>query len=191
VGLLIPGRRIGRADIDAIRARGAPFLRVAILAGQYDQANVATARSVRQAFAVAGHSVNYTEVPEGHSPRTWLNHLRVVLISLFGPPDLPDTPHLHGEPAPPTAPDADRAYRVRREALYERFASANARCASRWATDSGCLATLQRLREDELQLFADVRAHEFADITESNYWHRGQLKFPSEIEQLLQRLGER
>jgi len=84
LGLLIPGRRIGRADIDAIAQRRDLDLRVAILAGQYDQANVATARSVRQVLADAGHSVDYTEVPEGHSAVTWTNHLRVVLVSLFG-----------------------------------------------------------------------------------------------------------
>jgi enterochelin esterase-like enzyme len=85
VGLLIPGRRIGRADIDAIAGRCTHHLRVAILAGQYDRANVATARSVRQALADAGHTVDYAEVPEGHSAVTWTHHLRIVLVSLFGP----------------------------------------------------------------------------------------------------------
>jgi len=85
VGLLIPGRRIGRADIDAIAGRSDPHLRVAILAGQYDRANLATARSVRQALVDAGHAVDYVEVPEGHSAVTWTHHLRKVLVSLFGP----------------------------------------------------------------------------------------------------------
>jgi enterochelin esterase-like enzyme len=84
LGLLIPGRRIGGTDIDAIAGRRGHSLRVAILAGRYDQANVATARGLRQALVEAGHIVDYTEVPEGHSPRTWLNHLRVVLVGLFG-----------------------------------------------------------------------------------------------------------
>jgi enterochelin esterase family protein len=85
VGLLIPGRRIGRADIEAIATRRSHHLRVAILAGQYDRANVATARSVRQALADAGHAVDYVEVPEGHSAVTWTHHLGKVLVSLFGP----------------------------------------------------------------------------------------------------------
>lgn len=84
LGLLIPGRRITSSDIEAIADRRGRRLRVAILAGQYDQANVATARSLRKALADAGHTVDYTEVPEGHNPRTWLNNLRVVLVSLFG-----------------------------------------------------------------------------------------------------------
>lgn len=85
VGLLIPGRRIGPADIDRISTRPHRPLRVAILAGRYDQANVATARALRAAFVGAGDVVDYSEVPEGHSPRTWLNHLSFVLVSLFGP----------------------------------------------------------------------------------------------------------
>ena len=60
---------------------------MAILAGRYDHANLPTARGLRQALADAGHVVNYTEVPEGHSAVTWRNHLREVLVSLFGRPD--------------------------------------------------------------------------------------------------------
>ncbi len=84
LGLLIPGRRISPPDVDAIAGRRGHRLRVAILAGQYDRANLATARSLRQALADAGHCVDYTEVPEGHSASTWTNNLRVVLESLFG-----------------------------------------------------------------------------------------------------------
>jgi len=39
---------------------------------------------VRRALVEAGDAVDYTEVPEGHSPVTWRTNLRVVLISLFG-----------------------------------------------------------------------------------------------------------
>ena len=84
LGLLIPGRRIGREDIDAIAADCSHRLRVAILAGQYDRANLPTARSVRQAMVAAGHSVDHIEVPEGHSAVTFHHHLREVLVSLFG-----------------------------------------------------------------------------------------------------------
>jgi enterochelin esterase-like enzyme len=85
LGLLIPGRRIGRADIDAIAERPNHQLGVAILAGRYDHANVETARSLRRALADAGHIVDYTEVPEGHSAVTWTNHVGELLVSLFGP----------------------------------------------------------------------------------------------------------
>jgi enterochelin esterase-like enzyme len=86
LGLVIPGRRITPADVNAIASLQTRGLRVAILAGRYDQANLATAQSLRQALANAGHLVDYTEVPEGHTPRTWRLHLREVLVSLFGPP---------------------------------------------------------------------------------------------------------
>ena len=86
VGLLIPGRRMTRADIKAFVAASArgPRLRVTILAGLYDGPNVATARRAREALAAAGHAVNYIEVPEGHNQGTWRNHLRDVLLALFG-----------------------------------------------------------------------------------------------------------
>jgi enterochelin esterase-like enzyme len=83
VGLLIPGRRVTAADIRAIAAQTRPPLRVAILAGRYDLANVPTARALRDALARAGHVVDYVEVAEGHSPRTWLNHVGEVLTRLF------------------------------------------------------------------------------------------------------------
>ncbi len=89
LGLLIPGRRISRADMAAIGGHRGPRLRVAILAGRYDHANLPTARGVRQAFTDAGHLVNYVEVPEGHSTVTWRNHLRDVLVGLFGMPSAP------------------------------------------------------------------------------------------------------
>jgi enterochelin esterase-like enzyme len=86
LGLLIPGRRISRADIEAIQGHRGHVLRVAILAGRYDHANLPTARGVRQALTSSGHLVDYTEVPEGHTAVTWRNHLRGVLVSLFGTP---------------------------------------------------------------------------------------------------------
>jgi enterochelin esterase-like enzyme len=84
VGLVIPGRRLGLDEIAAASGRPGHRMRVAILAGQYDHANVATARSVRQALTGAGHAVDYLEVPEGHSRATWRNHMGEVLVSLFG-----------------------------------------------------------------------------------------------------------
>lgn len=84
LGLLIPGRRLGPADIQGLARLRERRLRVAILAGRYDQANVPTARHLRRALTDAGHEVDYTEVPEGHSATTWTSHLRTVLVSLFG-----------------------------------------------------------------------------------------------------------
>lgn len=88
LGLLIPGRRITPGDIAALRTVIRAPLRVSILAGQYDLANVETARHLRRALTGAGHDVAYREVPEGHSPRTWLHHLDGVLTDLFPPRSL-------------------------------------------------------------------------------------------------------
>jgi enterochelin esterase-like enzyme len=82
LGLLIPA--LGSADIEAIPPAGRHRLRVSILAGTYDVLNLPGARTAQGVLADRGHIVDFTEVPEGHSTNTWRNHLRVVLISLFG-----------------------------------------------------------------------------------------------------------
>ena len=82
LGLLIPA--LDTADIDAIPSPGAHRLRVSIVAGTYDALNLPAARSARTVFADRGHVVDFTAVPEGHSRNTWRNHLRDVLVSLFG-----------------------------------------------------------------------------------------------------------
>jgi enterochelin esterase-like enzyme len=84
LGLLIPGRRLSPDDLEVFAQQSASPLRVAILAGRYDHANLATARRTQQALTGAGHDVAYIEVPEGHNPTTWRDHLRDVLVSLFG-----------------------------------------------------------------------------------------------------------
>ena len=86
LGLLIPGRRLTAADIDAYALEHDHRLHVAILAGLYDQANLATARHIHESLDAVGHAVDFIEVPEGHNPATWRNHLRDVLVSLFGNP---------------------------------------------------------------------------------------------------------
>ncbi len=89
LGLLIPGRRLRHADFQVVAGRRDRRLRVAILAGRYDAANIATARDGRAALAAAGHVVEYLEVPEGHNPTTWRNHLGDVMVRLFGTPHRP------------------------------------------------------------------------------------------------------
>jgi hypothetical protein len=84
LGLLIPGRRLHSVDIETLVRGGRRRLHVAIVAGRYDAANVATARDARLALVGAGHHVDYLEVPEGHNPTTWRDHVRDVLVSLLG-----------------------------------------------------------------------------------------------------------
>jgi hypothetical protein len=84
----------------------------------------------------------------------------------------------------------DAVYRTRDAELLKELAALKSRCGSRWAEDGDCLSRLRDLRTRELQLFSDVRGHQFRDLTESNYWHRGRLKFPGETAQLLDRAGD-
>lgn len=82
LGLLIPA--LDAADIDAIPPAGRHRLRVSIVAGTYDASNLPAARSAQGVLADRGHVVDVIEVSEGHSTNTWRNHLRDVLVSLFG-----------------------------------------------------------------------------------------------------------
>lgn len=50
-------------------------------------------------------------------------------------------------------------------------------------------AMLENLRSEEKQLFGEVANCDFGkDLQAYNYWYRGRLKFPSKVEQELQRL---
>ena len=89
-----------------------------------------------------------------------------------------------------TAQAADAALRERDAALLREIDALTARCAAAWQANPECLKQACQLRAREVELFAIVRAHSFTDLTESNYWHRGRLKFPGDLEQLLRRLAE-
>jgi enterochelin esterase-like enzyme len=84
VGLLIPGRRLTPEDLETLARRTDRRLRVTILAGRYDAANLATAEAARSVLEGAGHAVDFIEVPEGHNASAWRNHLADVFVSLFG-----------------------------------------------------------------------------------------------------------
>jgi len=84
----------------------------------------------------------------------------------------------------------DAALRERDAALLREIDALTARCATAWRANPECLKQACQLRAREVELFALVRAHSFTDLTESNYWHRGRLKFPGDLEQLLRRLAE-
>lgn len=86
------------------------------------------------------------------------------------------------------APAGDSVLRERDAALLREIDALTSRCATVWSGNRECVEAACRLRTRELDLFAEVRAHTFTDITESNYWHRGRLKFPGDLEQLFQRL---
>ena len=85
---------------------------------------------------------------------------------------------------------ADAALRERDSALLREIDALTARCAAAWQANPECLTQACQMRAREVELFAIARAHNFTDLTESNYWHRGRLKFPGDLEQLLRRLAE-
>jgi hypothetical protein len=87
-------------------------------------------------------------------------------------------------------PAGDAALRERDTALLREIDALSARCAAAWQTNPECLKQACQLRAREVELFAIARARSFTDLTESNYWHRGRLKFPGDLEQLLRRLAE-
>jgi hypothetical protein len=85
---------------------------------------------------------------------------------------------------------ADTAFRESDAALLREIDALTAHCATAWRANPECLKQACQLRAREVELFAAARAHSFTDLTESNYWHRGRLKFPGDLEQLLRRLAE-
>ena len=87
-------------------------------------------------------------------------------------------------------PAGDAALRERDAALLREIDALTARCAAAWQVSPECLKQACQLRAREVELFAIARARRFTDLTESNYWHRGRLKFPGDLEQLLRRLAE-
>ena len=88
------------------------------------------------------------------------------------------------------APAGDAALRERDAALLREIDALTARCATAWRANPECLKEACQLRAREVESFAIARAHSFTDLTESNYWHRGRLKFPGDLEQLLRRMAE-
>ena len=47
---------------------------------------------------------------------------------------------------------------------------------------------VKKLAKKENDLFEEVKQYKFENITESNYWHRGRLKFPSRIKMEMDRM---
>ena len=81
LGLVIPALDAG--DIEAIPQSDRRRLTVSIVAAHYDTLNLSAARGAQLTLADRGHSVDFKEVPEGHTTATWRNHMRDVLIALF------------------------------------------------------------------------------------------------------------
>jgi hypothetical protein len=79
----------------------------------------------------------------------------------------------------------DGRFRERDQQLLAEYEKLHSEYQRREVSREDYVRDLQHLRVRELTLFAHVRKHEFSDITEGNYWHRGRLRFPGTIEQEL------
>lgn len=73
----------------------------------------------------------------------------------------------------------DHSFRYRWMTLNELFRRARQAREQQTISYSAYTAIIALLREEEITIFADAAKHRFTDLTESNYWHRSQLKFPS------------
>lgn len=89
----------------------------------------------------------------------------------------------HPRPVP-LAPEerGDASFRKADHTLQREFADTKTRRQRGELSAAGYATAVSALRTRELELFAAVRRHHFEDLTESNYWHRGRLKFPGVIE---------
>lgn len=85
------------------------------------------------------------------------------------------------------ASSEDLIYRYRDQSLTELFVSAKAARANNELSEDSFRALLQWLRNQEKKLFSEARSHKFRDITEHNYWLRSKLKFPSTIQQEIEK----
>lgn len=83
---------------------------------------------------------------------------------------------------------SDVSFRYRADSIDALFQRAGKARTAKKMPAATHMAVLELLREEEVEIYRQAAAHPFKDITESNHWHRGRLKFPSMLEQELQRL---
>jgi hypothetical protein len=82
------------------------------------------------------------------------------------------------------------SFRFRQETVDALFERAKAARAARTLPESAYLPVLELLAAQEKTIQDEARVFPFSDITESNYWHRGRLKFPSSLKTELQLLRQ-
>ncbi|MCX6865079.1 MAG: ThuA domain-containing protein, partial [Verrucomicrobia bacterium] len=81
-----------------------------------------------------------------------------------------------------TTEQSDASFRTTDEALQRDFTATVARRLDGRLSAAEYATALHALRSRELEMFEAIRRHHFDDLTESNHWHRGRLKFPGNIE---------
>jgi len=89
--------------------------------------------------------------------------------------------------SPPPAPGVD-ALRLRIEFIDALLVRARDAHSEGRFDRVAYLAILRWLRDEELVIHAAAAARTYSDITESNYWHRSRLKFPTVTQQELERM---
>ena len=85
---------------------------------------------------------------------------------------------------------SDESFRYRWTAVDAVFQRARKARAARGISLADYAAVVGLLREEELAIFEEAGAHKFLDETESNYWHRSRLKFPSSLQAEVRLLGQ-
>ena len=81
----------------------------------------------------------------------------------------------------------DRSFRFRVQSVDSLFERVKGALGEQKIALSAYRAMLELLREEEAAISEEARAHQFRDEAESNYWHRGRLKFPSLLQTELSR----
>ena len=109
---------------------------------------------------------------------------------LAGLYSLPASLRAQDDPAHGTLPDI--SFRYRWMTLNELFLRARKARTQQSISYSAYIAIVDLLREEEVSIFTQAARHKFLDVTESNYWLRSRLKFPSDLatEQRLLREGK-
>ena len=76
----------------------------------------------------------------------------------------------------------DSSFRYRWTSVNAVFLRAKRARAEQLISYSAYTALVQVLAQEETSISDEVRRHKFTDQTESNFWHRGTLKFPTNIQ---------
>jgi hypothetical protein len=88
-------------------------------------------------------------------------------------------------------PEVDeKSFRYRLETVDALFARARQARSEQRFPFSAYQVMLELLRAEEIRICGQAEAFTFKDITESNYWRRGRLKFPSELQMELRLASE-
>jgi len=84
----------------------------------------------------------------------------------------------------------DQSFRYRIQTVDSLFQRAKSARREQSVTYSAYRALVEILRQEEITISEQASSYQFQDVTESNYWRRGRLKFPSSLKMELVLLEE-